>query len=360
MKRRRRRARLVVGAAALLLLAAAAIAGDRARRALTAPHAFGAPGEERTLEIPPGEPTRAILARLEAAGVLRSALLTRLYCSRLLGDPPLRAGEYRFVSPVAAVEVVAKLRAGDVITHPVTIVEGSTYHETAEALARAGFGASAEYVREFESAARVADLDPAAETLEGYLFPDTYRFPRRVAAAAVVDALVERFRRVWSDDVARLRAPGDERPLRELVILASLVEKETGRDDERPLVAAVYANRLRRGIGLFADPTLIYGLKLAGRWDGDLRRRDLEADSPWNTYRRPGLPPGPICSPGRASLAAALRPAAVDFLYFVSRNDGSHVFSSTLVEHNRAVDTWQRRYFRERRDAARGRQPPRD
>ena len=114
-------------------------------------------------------------------------------------------------------------------------------------------------------------------------------------------------------------------------------------------MSAVYANRLRRGIGLYADPTIIYGLKLAGTWDGDLRRRDLEADSPWNTYKRAGLPPGPICSPGRASLAAALRPADVDYLYFVSRNDGSHVFSETLAEHNRAVDTWQRQYFRQRR-----------
>jgi UPF0755 protein len=347
-------------ALALVGLVAAAFALREARRTLVAPHAFGPPGDERTIEIPPGQSTRVILERLEAAGVLRSALLTRVYHSRIAGDPPLAAGEYRFVSPIAAVEVLAKLRAGDIVTHPVTLVEGSTYHETAEALARAGFGPRAALLREFESPARIAELDPEATTLEGYLFPDTYRFPRRVSPAAITDALVARFRGVWSDDVARLRAPGDDRPLRELVILASLVEKETARDDERSLVAAVYANRLRRGIGLYADPTIIYGLKLAGRWDGDLRRRDLEEDSPWNTYRRQGLPPGPICSPGRASLAAALRPAAVDYLYFVSRNDGSHVFSNTLSEHNRAVDTWQRRYFRERRQSPPRTESPRD
>jgi len=136
------------------------------------------------------------------------------------------------------------------------------------------------------------------------------------------------------------------------VILGSLVEKEAKLDEERPLIAAVYANRLRRQIGLYADPTIIYGLKLAGTWDGDLRKRDLESDSPWNTYRRAGLPPGPICSPGLASLRAAARPADVGYLYFVSRNDGSHVFSSTLAEHNRNVEIWQRRYFREHRKPA--------
>ena len=359
MRRRGRVARIAVAALALVGVAGA-LALRVAYRALALPNAFGRPGAELTFEVPSGQSTRVILDRLAVAGVVRSALVARLYHSRILGDPPLRAGEYRFVSPVAALDVLAKLRAGDVVTHPVTIVEGSTAHETAAALARAGFGPREALVHEFDSPARIADLDARAETLEGYLFPDTYRFPRRVAAAAVADALVVRFRAVWGDDVSRLRAPGDERPLRELVILASLVEKETARDAERPLVAAVYSNRLRRGIGLFADPTIIYGLKLAGRWDGDLRRRDLEADSPWNTYRRPGLPPGPICSPGRASLAAALRPAAVDYLYFVSRNDGSHVFSTTLAEHNRAVDAWQRRYFRERRREPARAESPRD
>ena len=349
----KRRRRLLLGAflaSALLLVAAAALAVT-ARSWLYAPWAFGEPGETRSFEVASGEPTRSVLERLERDGLLRSAFVTRVYWSRLKGDPPLRAGEYELASPVSALDILAKLRAGDVVTHPVTIVEGSTYLETAEALERAGFGTRAEFVREFERAARVADLDTGATTLEGYLFPDTYRFPRRTPAAAITETLVARFRQLWREEVAPLRAAGDERPLRELVILASLVEKEAGRADERALVAAVYANRLRRGIGLYADPTIIYGLKLAGRWDGDLRRRDLEEDSPWNTYRRAGLPPGPICSPGRASLAAALRPAAVDYLYFVSRNDGSHVFSTTLAEHNRNVEIWQRQYFRARRAA---------
>jgi UPF0755 protein len=329
---------------------AAAGAAVWAHHRLVTPRAFAPPGTARIFVAEPGETSRAILERLEREAVIDSALLARLYLSRVLGDPPLRAGEYRFVSPVATTEVLRVLRAGEVVTHPVTIVEGLTLHETAEALERAGFGPRAAFVEAFGDPAPVAALDPAATSLEGYLFPDTYRFPRRTAPAEIAGALVAGFRRAWQAEVAPQRLPGDERPLRELVILASLVEKEARLPEERPLVAAVYANRLRIGMGLYADPTLIYGKKLEGSWDGNLRRGDLEADSPWNTYRRAGLPPGPICSPGGASLVAAARPATVDYLYFVSRNDGSHVFSKSLVEHNRNVDVWQRQYFRRRRN----------
>jgi UPF0755 protein len=331
--------RFLEGAAlVLLLLGLGAVGAWRwTERELAKPHAFGATGEARTLAVPAGESSRAILARLESAGILRSQLLTRLYLVRVLGDPPLLAGEYRFVSPISALEALRKLRSGDVVTYPVTIVEGWTYFESAAALAAAGFGDRAALLAEVTNPARIRELDPRATTLEGYLYPDTYRFPRGTAPGVAVDVLVAAFRRHWEREVRPLLAPGDKRTLRELVILASLVEKETARAEERPLVAAVYANRLRRGMGLFADPTLIYGLRLAGRWDGDLRRRDLQADSPWNSYLRAGLPPGPICSPGLASLASAARPATTEFLYFVSRNDGSHVFSTGLAEHNRNV-----------------------
>jgi UPF0755 protein len=348
LKRRRWLRRLV----ALLVVAlgvGAALLYTWSRDRLERRHAFGAAGVERYFVVAPGETNRAILDRLEADGLIESALLARVYLTRTLGDPPLLAGEYRFVSPVAAREVLRVLRAGEVATHPVTVVEGLTFLETAAALADAGWGSRAAFVSEFSSPARIADLDPAAANLEGYLFPDTYRFPRGTTPKAIADALVGAFRKRWERDVRPARSPGDERPLRELVILASLVEEEAKRPEERPLIAAVYANRLRQGIGLYADPTLIYGRKLAGSWDGDLKRRDLEDDNPWNSYRRAGLPPGPIASPGLASLLAAAKPAEVDFLYFVSRNDGSHVFSKTLAEHNRHVERWQKQYFRERR-----------
>jgi UPF0755 protein len=337
--------------AALAVLLVATLAGAAglffwARQDLARPRSFAAPVE---LVVARGETARAVLERLAGRGVIGSPLVARLYLGRVLGDAPIQAGEYRFEPPTSTLRVLERLLRGEVTTYPVTLVEGLTLDETADALAAAGFGDPARLRAEFARAGRVADLDPAAGNLEGYLFPDTYRFPRGASEAAIADALVANFRARLEREVRPLVAPGDERPLRELVILASLVEKEARLDAERALVAGVYANRLRRGIGLFADPTLIYGLKLEGRWDGDLRRRDLLADSPWNTYRSGGLPPGPICSPGAASLAAAARPADVPYLYFVSRNDGSHVFAESLAEHNRNVDLWQRRYFRERR-----------
>jgi UPF0755 protein len=221
----------------------------------------------------------------------------------------------------------------------------------------------------------IADLDPRADDLEGYLFPDTYGFARDTGEGAIVATLVRTFRQRWRDEVEPLIAgsasrgvrTGPEVGPREVVILASIVEKEAGALEERPLVAAVYANRLGRGIGLYADPTVIFALKRLGTWDGNLRRADLKLDSPYNTYRYPGLPPGPIASPGLTSLKAAAAPADVDYLYFVSRNDGTHVFSRSLAEHNRNVQRWQRDYWRdrraeERREAAaeRASEPPAD
>lgn len=340
--------RLLVACCVLALLAGAGAGALYlwARAELERPRAFPAPV---TVELEAGTSSRAILERLEREGVIGSALVARLWLVRVLGDPPLKAGEYRFEPPISALDVLGKLRRGEVATWPVTLPEGLTLRETAEALARAGFGDLDRLLAEFGRPTRIADLDPDAPNLEGYLFPDTYRFRRSPPESEIADALVGAFRRRYQREIQPLRPTDDRRPLRELVILASLVEKEAKLDAERPLIAGVYANRLARGMGLYADPTIIYGLKLEGRWDGNLRRRDLEADSPWNTYRVRGLPPGPICSPGASSLAAAAVPADAPYLYFVSRNDGSHVFSESLAEHERNVDRWQRRYFRERR-----------
>jgi UPF0755 protein len=211
-----------------------------------------------------------------------------------------------------------------------------------------GFGAAADFVEAAADATLIHDLDPEARDLEGYLFPETYALPRGTSAGELVRQMVGLFKRLYTDE---LRAEADRAGLttREVVTLASLVEKETGRAHERPLVAAVYRNRLAIGMGMQADPTVIYALQKAGLYDGNLTRAHLQFDSPYNTYRYRGLPPGPIAAPGLAAIEATLRPAAVSHLYFVSRNDGSHVFADTLAEHNRNVQEWQVRYFRDRR-----------
>ncbi len=330
----------------LLVILAGGAAVWWARRELARPHAGY--DEPQLIQIEPGTSAAAILERLEARGVLANADLARLYLVYVLGEPSLKAGEYRFESPLTPPEVLDKLIAGEVVTYRVTVVEGLTVEETARHLADAGFGDFERFLEEMSEPSRIADLDPEAEDLEGYLFPDTYAFARGTGEAEIVDAMVRSFRDRLEGELAAAGYEQSPETLRELVVLASIVEKEAALDEERPTIAGVYANRLERGIALYADPTVIFALKRLGRWDGNIRKPDLQIDSPYNTYRYPGLPPGPICSPGVASLLAALEPADVPYIYFVSRNDGSHVFATTLAEHNRNVDEWQKRYWRER------------
>lgn len=341
----KRRARLLLGTAALALAVTGAAAGWGWWR-LQQPYR-GYDGPEQVVEIRPGQGGVAILGQLAAAGVLPDQHLARLYLVYVLGDPPLIAGEYRFDRPLSTPQALDKLIRGQVVTYPVTLIEGLTLEESAEALARQGFGDAGVLRREMQRGDLVADLDPEAEDLEGYLFPDTYHFARGTPETEIVATLVSTFRRRFRDAVEPLRT-GASSSVRELVTLAAIVEKEARLDDERALIAGVYANRLRRGMALYADPTVIFALKRLGTWDGNLRRADLRVDSPYNTYVHAGLPPGPICSPSRASLVAAAAPAETDYLYFVSRNDGSHVFAGSLAEHNRNVERWQRQYWRQR------------
>jgi UPF0755 protein len=240
---------------------------------------------------------------------------------------------------------VLKLVRGEVFARRLTFPEGLTIAEMAEVFESRGFGTAAQFLEAASDASAIKELDPVSTNLEGYLFPETYALPRGTPASRLVEMMVERFLSVFDE---RLRGLAQEQGLttRQVVTLASLVEKETGQASERPLVAAVYRNRLKIGMGLQADPTVVYALRLAGRYDGNIRRQDLAIDSPYNTYRYPGLPPGPIAAPGAASLEATLTPADVDYLYFVSRNDGSHAFARTLSEHNRNVREFQVLFFR--------------
>jgi UPF0755 protein len=345
--------RLVIVLLIVLLLAALGGAAAYLVSARVSEPYRGYAENERLVEIPPGSGAPEIGRRLVEAGVVRDDLTFRLTLWRSGDARRLKAGEYRFDRPMSAREVVAKIVSGDVYVEPITFREGLTLKEMAEVFASSGFGAGESFLAAAADPASIRDLDPEATDLEGYLFPDTYTLPRKTTAAVLVDRMIARFKEVATPEL-RAEAKARGLSLRELVTLASLVEKETARPDERAMVSAVYSNRLRIGMGLQCDPTVIYALQRAGTYTGNLRRDDLMFDSPYNTYRYSGLPPGPIAAPGRGSLEAAARPAAVDYLYFVSRNDGSHAFAATLAEHNRNVFRWQVQYFRDKRNAQLG------
>ena len=303
---------------------------------------------EAFVEIPQGSGSATIARRLADAGVVQDVSRFRIALWVTGAGRRLQAGEYRFDRPMSPREVVDKIARGDVFVTPLTFREGLTIRQMAALFESKGFGDAREFVAAASRGELVRDLDAAAKDLEGYLFPDTYTLPRRATAEQLVTRMIAGFRKALTADVVDAAA-AKGLTVRQLVTLASIVEKETGHKDERPLVAAVYANRLKIGMGLQCDPTVIYALERAGRYDGNLTREDLQFDSPYNTYRYAGLPPGPIAAPGRASLAAAASPAPVRYLYFVSKNDGSHAFAETLDEHNRNVHQYQIQYFRDLR-----------
>lgn len=308
----------------------------------------GYEGPEQFVEIPQGAGPAGIARRLAQAGVVRDATSFRLAVWLTGEGRRLQAGEYHFDRPVSARQVVDKLARGEVYLRPLTFPEGLTMRQMADLYEQKGFGTADAFLAAARNASLVSSLDPAAEDLEGYLFPDTYALPRKATADQLVARMVAGFEKALTPDI-RQAAAARGLGVRQLVTLASIVEKETGTASERPLVAAVYANRLKIGMGLQCDPTVIYALERAGRYAGNLTRENLMFDSPYNTYRYAGLPPGPIANPGRSSLQAAAQPANVPYLYFVSRNDGTHAFATTLEEHNRNVEEYQRRYFRDRR-----------
>ena len=305
----------------------------------------GYEGNEQFVEIPPGAGPALIGRRLTEGGVVRDRVSFRAALARSGQARRLQAGEYRFDQPMSAREVIDKLARGDVFLRPITFPEGLTIQQMAQIYERDGGGSRGDFVAAARNAALIRDIDPAAPDLEGYLFPNTYSLPRRITAEQLVQQMVTAFRDVLRQEIVQ-RAAARGLTVRQLIALASLVEKETAKPEERPLVAAVYSNRLRIGMGMQCDPTVIYALERAGKYTGNLTRENLQFDSPYNTYRYAGLPPGPIAAPGRASIEAAAAPADVPYLYFVSRNDGSHVFSETLDEHNRNVFEYQKKPFR--------------
>ena len=296
-----------------------------------------------------GSTAESIANRLEASGIVADREFFLWGVTRAELGSRLQAGLYRFEGPLTPAEVIGRIVEGEVATLPVTLPEGLDREATATLLAEQGAGDPAALLTVFsdpETVRRlIGDLDPAAEDLEGYLFPSTYRLPPEAGPEQVAAVLVGQFRALWTDR-RRRRAEERGRSLREIATLASIVEKETGSAGERATIASVFWNRLERGMPLQSDPTVLFAKQRAGDTGNNIRRRDLDIDSPYNTYRVGGIPPGPIASFGIAALDAVLEPAETDFLYFVSRNDGTHVFSRSLSEHNRAVRQWQVDYFR--------------
>lgn len=297
--------------------------------------------EPVTLVIEQGLGRRAIATRLADNGVLLSRWPFLLY-SGLRPWNTLKAGEYRFDNAQSAAGVFHTLAHGRIYLHSLTIPEGWTRWEIADEVARLKLANREAFLRATEDASVIRDLIPEAASLEGYLYPDTYRFARPADPQEMVRAMVDRFRTVFRE--LEPRRGTDNRSVSEIVTLASLVEEETGARDERRLIAGVYSNRLRRRIPLACDPTVIYAARLAfdGEFDGIIHQSDLDRKSPYNTYLHPGLPPGPIASPGREALAAALHPAETNFLYFVSNTEGGHYFARTGREHVRNVARYRR------------------
>lgn len=295
------------------------------------------PSTETFVEIPQGTPTARIAALLRHGGVIRSEIVFDAFHAVKGGT--LKAGEYRFDHPAKMADVYARLRRGDVYTVSITIPEGANLFDVGQRLEAAGLSTKEKFLAAARANVKlIADLDPQASSLEGYLFPETYRFARDSTALQMQQAMVRQFR----EEAALLGMQGD---YHRVVTLASLVERETPIAAERSLVSSVFVNRMAKGMPLMTDPSVIYAALLEGRYRGTIYASDLQADSPYNTYKHAGLPPGPICSPGADSLKAALHPAQTDYLYFVAASadpSGKSRFSATLEQHAQDVAAYRK------------------
>lgn len=301
----------------------------------------GSAAQDRIVQIPEGAGVIQISRILEREALITSPWLFQLYVRFAGTAGQLKAGEYRFQGPHSISDLADKLHRGDFYYHRVTIPEGRDMQEIAEIFVAAGFGSIERFSQIFQNDELISGIDPEASNLEGYLFPDTYHFLRGTSEQEIVRTMVNRFQQSWTE-AEEARARELQMTVREVVTLASLIEKETGLPEERPLVSSVFHNRLALNMRLACDPTVIYAVKQVKEYDGVINQSDLALDSPYNTYVYPGLPPGPIANPGKEAIRSALYPEKSDYLFFVSRNDGSHYFSTSYRDHSRAVQKYQR------------------
>ena len=296
----------------------------------------------RVLVVPPDASFRTVAELLAEEGLVISPFWFRVLGKVQGAERKIKPGEYDFHTRMRPPEILDALIKGKVIQYSILVPEGLTAAQIARLLHEGGVADEAAIMGLVRDPAFVKSLGVKAPTLEGYLFPDTYLFPRNARPEEILKTMVNGFRRVFTAEV-QARASELNMTEREVLTLASIIEKETGQEDERPIIAAVFQNRLKKKYPLQSDPTVIYDIP---NFDGNLTRAQLTTATPSNTYMHPGLPPGPIANPGIKSILAALHPAPVSYLYFVSKNDGSHQFSSTLAEHNRAVHFYQKKSAR--------------
>jgi UPF0755 protein len=296
----------------------------------------------KTVVIPEGAAFQQVATMLEQEQLIKSRSAFLWLGKSQEAERKIRPGEYEFNPAMAPAEILSKLLAGRVVLHAITIPEGYTITQIADVLDEHRITNRAEFVQLAFDKPFIKTLGISADTAEGYLYPDTYRFARPTAAKDVMKTMVEQLEHIMTQEW-QARAQDIHLTVHEVLTLASVIEKETGAGDERPHISSVFHNRLKKRIPLQSDPTVIYGLQ---NFDGNLHKKDLSNPSPYNTYRWAGLPPGPIANPGAQSIRAALYPVPSAYLYFVSKNDGTHQFSATLVEHNKAVEKYQKRPFR--------------
>ncbi len=301
----------------------------------------GYSGSHVIVVVPQGAGAHSVAGALHEVGVIRSRTFFNLLLRVSGSTAALHAGEYRFEGLLTPMAVHRILVAGDVLLHRVTVPEGLRAEQIFDLLVSRGLGTREGFERAWRRVDLLQGLDEEAGDLEGYLYPDTYHVPRFLPEEEILQEMVKRFVAKFGErERRRARAMG--LTVRQVITLASMVERETSLPDERSLISAVFQNRLRRGMMLQCDPTVIYALQRSGRYEGRLTRKGLRFDSPYNTYLHRGLPPGPIASPGMESIQATLHPADSDYLYFVSMNTGRHHFSRSLDEHTRAVSRYQR------------------
>jgi UPF0755 protein len=326
----------------LVVLALAALLGGAGWLAWESRAPAGAGSGFVLFEVEKGQSVRSVAGALKARGLIRKSAPLLVWYRVLHHSRSIKAGEYALPAGRDTREILETLIRGKIYLHPVTVAEGLTAAETFDVFLAASFGTPEAFAAAFTDTTEIALIDPKAENLEGYLFPETYRLPKGASAPDILAGMVSQFKDVFGP-AERARAEEAGMTPRQAVILASLIEKETSLAREKPLVSAVFHNRLRVGMKLECDPTVIYALKTAGTFSRTLTKKDLKFDSPYNTYLYAGLPPGPICNPGAGSIRASIRPAEVDYLFFVANREGGHVFSRTLKEHLAAVRAYRGR-----------------